>query len=390
MAETSVAVLGSSGFISAYHVPRQWSKENPTCSRFLHVNLSEGQNIGKPAQVEWLKDGRLAIGGSEGVIIVDPESQPNVRRAADLRSTLLQTEGVSRHCILSFSLTLQSVVCFALNQTHQAIGLLSDGGFFSLFSIANLTRVWHRQLPTTFEDAKPCSATFIESNVIIGRNDNTMFELVQLSTELTILTSIQFRAPHPVEDNSCRVIYDPTKCVLWVASYARSSLFGFKYALKGIPPAKNVSQNAPAVTGFERMVELPLSPVLSMALSPKVTDDVELFIAHTAGLSTAIVSQVVIDSLVTAPPSLSVQEDVKPVLPQSTTPLSSIGGRSSVADESRKPSVVDDEGEATTDLTDEEPENLTMTAKPRSLGGEARLAKLQLKAVSSSHATFGI
>jgi hypothetical protein len=188
---------------------------------------------------------------------------------------------------------------FCVNSSHQAIALLSGTNMLSLYNVATLNRVWHRQLPTASPSYPPSSIQFCEANILVGRGDNTIFELVQITVDLAVLSSIKltFPPPSPAQVNFTQAVYDTQKSVLWVCVPARGSLYGFKYALKGKPPMQ-VSKGEKAVA-FSRMAEYPLETVLSLVLGPKPghATDVEMFFGTPNGFSLAVVSGEAVEAL---------------------------------------------------------------------------------------------
>ncbi|RXK40789.1 hypothetical protein M231_01848 [Tremella mesenterica] len=336
---TSVAVLGSDGSITAFQVPKQWSRENPAVSVMLHVNLTHNTTIGVPRQIEWIKDGRLAVAGTEGVLLVYPR-QESANTFSDPQAPMFRTDG--------------SLVSFCLNQTHQAIGLLSETGWFSLWNTASLTRVWHRQLPTSAPNSSISSVTFCETNIIVGRDRNTVLELLQITSEVAVLSSIEFSSPYNDDTSFAQLIYDASKGVLWVASFARSSLFGFKYALKGQAPVRNIPKDTPTVVGFDRMVEIPLQPILSLVLGERPGEDTEIFFVTPTGLDSATIGKSISDTLAGFSQSIvreSPRASQTPILDdiarvrKSSTPYSGNRSLNHSRSSVQRPSVRDDDGD---------------------------------------------
>lgn len=71
-----VAVLGSDYSINIFQVPTKWDQDDPACQLVLRIpGAGEDGILGKINQIEWVKKGEeslLAIGGSKGVIFVNP------------------------------------------------------------------------------------------------------------------------------------------------------------------------------------------------------------------------------------------------------------------------------------------------------------------------------
>ena len=110
-----VAIVGADHSIAVFEVPLEWETDDPDCQIVTHISPSPmtgddsndkesrvQHSIGPVNKVEWVrKDGEewLAIGGSEGVIIISPNAH---RGLAELHVAevvalhkVLQTEGVS-------------------------------------------------------------------------------------------------------------------------------------------------------------------------------------------------------------------------------------------------------------------------------------------------------
>ncbi|WWD19814.1 hypothetical protein CI109_104278 [Kwoniella shandongensis] len=267
-----------------------------TTSTFLAYTMSKGVGgpLGRLMKVEWVRrENRdyLAIGGTEGVLLIDPGylGSPDVlSNLTDIAATnkILKTDG--------------PVVDFCLNHTHQAIGILSSTSQFTLYNVANLNRVWHRPLPTLSPEVSATSVQFCESNILVGRGNDTLFELVQITVDMAVLSTIKFTSPSPSPENLhyAHAVYDSAKSTLWIAPFARSSLFAFKYGLKGQQPIKDVSSvEGQKVVAFEKVAEFPLDPVLSLAISKKeAQEDAEIFYATPSGFSQATVSKAALEA----------------------------------------------------------------------------------------------
>ncbi|KAK8853387.1 hypothetical protein IAR55_004091 [Kwoniella newhampshirensis] len=298
-----VAAIGYDHKISVYRVPTSWEQNDPEVDMLCNC-LGVGGPLGPLKKVEWVKkEGRdfLAIGGMEGVLVVDPSALGNPNTLTHLEDVvksnkLLKTDG--------------TVVDFCLNQTHQAIGILSATSQFTLYNVANLNRVWNRPLPTLSPNETPSSVQFCESNVLVGRGKNTVFELAQITVDMAVLSTIKFTSPSPSPENLhyTHAIYDSVKSILWVAPFSRGSIFAFKYALKGQQPIKEVSSpEGQKVVAFEKMAEFPLDPVLSLSVSKKTEDeDAEDFYATPGGFSQATISK----TALAAPPSTTAETSV--------------------------------------------------------------------------------
>lgn len=98
--------------------------------------------------------------------------------------------------------------------------------------------------------------------------------------------------------------------MLWVAAFARGSLFGFRYTLKGVPPIKDASAKSGSIVAFDQVIEYPLDPIISMVLRP-ISDneqdiaDSSLFYAHPGGFSVTNINHAVTDLFGPVPPPSS-------------------------------------------------------------------------------------
>ncbi|WOO81004.1 uncharacterized protein LOC62_03G004532 [Vanrija pseudolonga] len=307
-----VAVIGSDGAVSVFRVPTSWAKNDPPCPLIFQLGpvtsdqVGPEHSIGDINRVEWVKrEGAdwLAIGGTEGVAILNPsayEDKPKVNAREALTSTRVLK-------------TAQPVVSFCLNATNQAIGLLSTSGYFCLFSVANLNRVWHRQLPTSAPNVAPSSVRFCEANLLVGRGNDTILDLVQITVELAVLSTIKFVAPSPSPPalHFAHAEYDSDKSTLIVAPFARGSVYAFHYALKGKQPLRNVA--SAKVAAYDSVAEYPLEPVLSFVLNPSDGADLSLVYATPSGINQAQFEASVL-------PGGAVQATPTPTPPQQSSP----------------------------------------------------------------------
>lgn len=295
-----LAVVASDGSVAVFTVPTSWERDDPTCPLIFYLGPidddSVPETLGDVNHVEWVRrpgtnGDSLAIGGTEGVIIVRPADyaeQPSVdAREIMTANKVLKTNG--------------PLVSFCLNSTHQAIGLLSTSSHFCLYSVLNLNRVWNRQLPSNAHSLPPSSVHFCEANILVGRANDTHFDLVQITIELAILSSIQFVAPKPSPAalDFAHAEYDTERSTLIVVPFARGSAFTFRYALKGQAPLRYLHADTSGVTAFDSMAELPLDSVLSFVAGANTDGDVELFYSTPTGISQASIDKDVFGGAVT-------------------------------------------------------------------------------------------
>ena len=126
---------------------------------------------------------------------------------------------------------------------------------------------------TRFPDAQPSSIQFCESNILVGRKNNTIYEVVQITQDHAVLSTIEFTGGSGNQDYT-HSIYDSAQNILWVAAFAKKALFGFRYVLKGVSPMKDASARSGSIIAFDQVAEYPLDAVTSMALRPKSSTDI--------------------------------------------------------------------------------------------------------------------
>lgn len=287
---TGLAAVASDGSVSVFRAPLRFDRNDPDCPLLFYLpSISEDavpseKSLGSVNQVEWVRRDSateynwLAIGGTAGAVIIKPSEWSDDGVEADPRSvlsasTVLKTNGV--------------IVEFCLNATHQALGLLSASGYFCLYSVVNLNRVWHRQLPTAAPQLPVSSVSFCEANILVGRGSNSHFDLVQITVELAVLTTISFDAPPPNSSalNFASAQYDHNRQTLFIAPFSRGSMFAFHYALKNRPPIRGVSESV--VPPFDYMAEFPLEPLLTFVVGG--SDEAEFIFSTPNGINQAAI-----------------------------------------------------------------------------------------------------
>lgn len=248
-----VAALAADRSLWIWRVPAGWREDNPPVDLVL-ISHTAGSAIGKAFKVGWVKRNGadwVIVAGDEGVTMFDPTREGRgVKKAEETFAgkTIFRTMG--------------NVVDFCVNNTQSAMGILSTDSTFSLYSTQSLNRVWQRSIPSSSPNSPPSSAHFVESNVLIGRDQNTHFDLVQITVSLAVLSSIHFTAPPGLDASShyAHAMYDPFSGLLFITPFARSSLYAFRYALKDTEPVRDAgSPNSPQVVAFDRMAEFPLA-----------------------------------------------------------------------------------------------------------------------------------
>ncbi|WVQ75728.1 hypothetical protein IAR50_005358 [Cryptococcus sp. DSM 104548] len=252
-----VAALASDRSLWIWRVPPGWSYDNPPVDLvFVGHTSGEKSHWEEGAErVEWVKRqgaDQLVVGGKEGVVVFNPahSGQGAALHPASVLSsnTLLKADG--------------PLVDFCINAQGVALGLLSANGHFTLYSLGSLNRVWARALPSSAVHEAPSGCLFADTNILVGRAQNTHWDLVQISTDIAVLSSIRFHPP-PSEDKAkhwTKAVYDPWSGLLFVAPYLRNSVYALRYTLKGKAPLRDVSlPNGPRVTAFDLLSELPIA-----------------------------------------------------------------------------------------------------------------------------------
>ncbi|KIR36671.1 hypothetical protein I352_01630 [Cryptococcus deuterogattii MMRL2647] len=248
-----VAALAADRSLWIWRVPAGWREDNPPVDLTLVSYTADGA-IGKAFKVGWVKKNGadwVIVAGDEGVAMFDP-----TREGRGVKKT---EETFAGKTIFR---TMGNVVDFCVNNTQSAMGILSSNSTFSLYSTQSLNRVWQRSIPSSSPHSPPSSANFVESNVLIGRDQNTRFDLVQITVSLAVLSSIHFIAPPGLDPSShyAHAMYDPFSGLLFITPFARSSLYVFRYALKDTEPVRDAGgPNGPQVVAFDRMAEFPLT-----------------------------------------------------------------------------------------------------------------------------------
>lgn len=284
----AVAVVASDGSVNAYRIPQNWDRDDPECPLIFRLppiepgSVPADKSLGDINQLEWVrrdepKSNWLAIGGTEGAVIIKPTAWGEQAPVANAREML------TAHRVLK---TSGLVVQFCLNATDQAIGLISSSGYFCLYSVASLNKVWHRQLPSSNTAAPLSSVRFCEAHIIVGRANDTMFDLVQITYELAVISTIKFNAPASSQPSFGNAFYDSQHETLFVSQFARGSIYAFRYKLKGAQPLRGVTgPDAKSVLAFDAMSEFPAEPIVSFVIGPATTEDPDLLYASPTGIS---------------------------------------------------------------------------------------------------------
>lgn len=311
---TLVAVVSADSSITVFRVPERWHRDDQACQEIAYI---ASPSVARVSRVDWVTKGAsptLTIGTNEGVVLVDHDTLTSGHQLSIdglIRTSSLKIKQVRRVCSHvesaqeTIELTGQDVLAYCLNQSQAVMALLSATEL-TLFNMNTRKEVWHKTLPTSFPDVTPSSIQFCESNILIGRNNNTVYELVQLTGDLAVLSSLHFSAPEPSssELNFTNAVYDSYKSVLWVAAPARASLLGFRYALKGASMIKDASTRTGSIVAFDQVAEYPLDSITSMALQPASEAQTEssIFFATPTGLSVVHIDRTAVDIYGPVPP----------------------------------------------------------------------------------------
>ncbi|WVO14977.1 hypothetical protein L204_102619 [Cryptococcus depauperatus] len=293
-----IAALASDRSIWVWRIPSSWTYDNPPVDLCLVAHTMNGP-IGAVQKIQWVrKNGgdSLVVGGEGGVVVLEISKERGVRNVEDVfkSKTLLKTSG--------------NMVDFCVNANNTAIGLLSSTSTFTLYNLTTYNRVWQRSLPSSCPNLPLTSCQFVETNILIGRERNTCFDLVQITADLAVLSSITLQALGAGDQHYAQALYDPYSSLLFIAPHLRSSLLVFHYTLKNTQPIRDVSlPNGPRVVAFDKLAELPLDKenrdstdlvplgdVQSLAIISNVGNDqgwdqnIELFWSCAAGFGSGV------------------------------------------------------------------------------------------------------
>ena len=110
-----------------------------------------------------------------------------------------------------------------------------------MINVSTLKRIWHKFVPTDSPKLLPSSVQFCEANVLIGRNDDQAFELVQIVEPTHFLSSISFKPSGNQTETVPFLIanYDSARRVLLVSVPSQKALYSYKY---NDPPIKRDTQ----------------------------------------------------------------------------------------------------------------------------------------------------
>lgn len=118
-----------------------------------------------------------------------------------------------------------AVVAFDFDVLNFALATISEDSTLMTWNI-------HDKLPYTTHkirgEDKPSSLTFVDSGIVVGRKNGTIFQLLS-ATSKSVLATIKFvNGIHDDPDMFGHVSYDPRIQTLWVANCRRESMIAFK------------------------------------------------------------------------------------------------------------------------------------------------------------------
>ena len=214
----------------------------------------------------------------------------------------------------------QNLLAFAINHTKSALALLTESQI-SLWNPKSRTCVWAKPIATDYPSLTPSSIQFCEINVIIGRNRDTIFELVQLGSGYGVLSTIELVAPEPspVEQHYSHALYDPIHGIFWVAAHARGSLQGFRYTLQNSKPILNGKEppRRGSIVAFDKVIEIPMDPMVSFIIKPR-SDGLVVFYATSDGYSKVSINEKIFDDFAPIKSKASTPVQTPAVVPQQT------------------------------------------------------------------------
>jgi len=210
------------------------------------------------------------------------------------------------------------LLAFAINHTKSALALLTENQI-SLWNPKSRTCVWAKPIATDYPSLTPSSIQFCEINVIIGRNRDTIFELVQLGSGYGVLSTIELVAPEPspVEQHYSHALYDPIHGIFWVAAHARGSLLGFRYTLQNSKPISNGKEppKRGSIVAFDKVIEIPMDPMVSFIIKPR-SDGLVVFYATSDGYSKVSINEKIFDDFAPIKSKASTPIQTPAVVPQ--------------------------------------------------------------------------
>jgi hypothetical protein len=188
----------------------------------------------------------------------------------------------------------------------------------TLWNPRTRSRVWSKPAATDYPLLTPSSIQFCDANVIIGRDQGTIYELVQLGSVHVVLSTIELVAPKPspLDQHYSHALYDPVHDIFWVAAHARGSLLGFRYTLKGVLPNKIVPAKG-SIVAFDKVIEIPMDPMVSFIIKPR-SDGLVVFYATSDGYSKVSINEKIFDDFAPIKSKVSTPIQTPAVVPQQT------------------------------------------------------------------------
>jgi hypothetical protein len=211
------------------------------------------------------------------------------------------------------------------------LAIITDTHYLTLWKVANREQVWEGPIDTDYQYLTPSSIRFSDSNLVVGRGNDTVFEVLQLGNHHAILSTIELVAPEPSTSSAhySHASFDHANSILWVAAHARGSLLGFKYTLKGVPVIKDAATSPGSIVAFDQLIEIPLDPMVSFTIK-SANEGLVVFYATSEGYSRATIDRKVYGPSklpATAVPSRTTSFGQAPaVVAQHATPNKAVNG----------------------------------------------------------------
>jgi hypothetical protein len=299
---TMIAILAGDYSITVFEVQSTWHGDQSHGDLVAHIPLiGAGRRqatrglVGPITRIEVFEQSEsqttLAVAGSNGMAFVDVPGTPSLDQVPK-QYILAVEEGVSH--FTDDNADNQNLLAFAINHSKSAVALLT-GSQISLWNSNGRSLVWSKPIATEYASLAPSSIQFCDTNLVIGRNRDTIYELVQVGNNHVVLSTIELVAPEPspVDQHYSHALFDPTHGILWVAAHARGSLLGFRYTLKAYPQIKEPVKKG-SIVAFDQVIEIPMDPIVSFVMKPR-SDGLVLFYATSDGYSKVSINEKVFD-----------------------------------------------------------------------------------------------
>jgi hypothetical protein len=198
---------------------------------------------------------------------------------------------------------------FAFDTTQSALGTITTDSTLTLWRIEDKQPLWSEVIS---DDHPPSSLKFIDGGVLIGRGDDTAFQLLPAMSN-TVSATIRFCAPSkPASFMTSAfgvVEYNPHAQMLWVATNQRGSLFGLQLGFEGpVPGGRPFVQKVVEFGGINSAIDMSLLPAdmhprgsdaeaVCTAAGIPVDELVRApFIMHSAGIQQVVLPKAQLDA----------------------------------------------------------------------------------------------